>query len=33
MNSTLQGIIPPMTTAFDADGEIDENAARAQARN
>ncbi len=28
----LQGIIPPMTTAFDVDGEIDETAVRAQVR-
>ena len=30
MASQLQGIIPPMTTAFGGDGEIDEGAVRAQ---
>jgi 4-hydroxy-tetrahydrodipicolinate synthase len=28
----LKGIIPPMTTAFDVDGEIDEGAVRSQCR-
>ena len=32
MAEELSGIIPPMTTPFDADGEIDEGAIRAQAR-
>jgi 4-hydroxy-tetrahydrodipicolinate synthase len=34
MNETakLHGIIPPMTTAFNADGEIDESCVRAQVR-
>ena len=32
MAGELSGIIPPMTTPFDADGEIDEGAARAQVR-
>jgi 4-hydroxy-tetrahydrodipicolinate synthase len=32
MSSTLSGIIPPMTTPFDADGEIDQGAVRAQVR-
>jgi 4-hydroxy-tetrahydrodipicolinate synthase len=32
MSSDLHGIIPPMTTPFDADGEIDEGAMRAQTR-
>ena len=31
-NSDLQGIIPPVTTPFTADGEIDEEAFRAQIR-
>ena len=30
MGEALRGIIPPMTTAFDEDGEIDEVAVRAQ---
>ena len=32
MAQELAGIIPPMTTPFDADGAIDEGAARAQVR-
>ena len=32
MSGTLQGIVPPMTTPFDADGAIDEAAVRAQVR-
>ena len=32
MSGQLQGIIPPMTTPFDADGAIDEGAVRAQVR-
>jgi 4-hydroxy-tetrahydrodipicolinate synthase len=32
MAAELFGIIPPMTTPFDADGEIDEGAVRAQTR-
>jgi 4-hydroxy-tetrahydrodipicolinate synthase len=32
MAEELAGIIPPMTTPFDADGEIDEGAIRAQVR-
>ena len=32
LTQTLKGIIPPMTTAFNADGEIDENCVRAQVR-
>jgi 4-hydroxy-tetrahydrodipicolinate synthase len=32
MTQRLSGIIPPMTTSFDADGEIDERAVRAQVR-
>jgi 4-hydroxy-tetrahydrodipicolinate synthase len=32
MASTLHGIIPPMTTPFTADGEVDERAFRAQIR-
>jgi 4-hydroxy-tetrahydrodipicolinate synthase len=32
MAEELAGIIPPMTTPFDADGEIDEGAVRAQVR-
>jgi 4-hydroxy-tetrahydrodipicolinate synthase len=32
MAGELHGIIPPMTTPFDADGEIDEDAVRTQAR-
>ena len=32
MSQELFGIIPPMTTPFDADGEIDEMAVRAQVR-
>lgn len=32
MNPKLTGIIPPLTTPFDADGEIDERAFRAEVR-
>jgi 4-hydroxy-tetrahydrodipicolinate synthase len=32
MSGTLQGIIPPMTTPFDAAGAIDQGAVRAQVR-
>jgi 4-hydroxy-tetrahydrodipicolinate synthase len=32
MSGELHGIIPPMTTPFDADGAIDEGAVRAQVR-
>jgi 4-hydroxy-tetrahydrodipicolinate synthase len=32
MSGQLQGIIPPMTTPFDGDGAIDEEAVRAQVR-
>ncbi|MEM7025861.1 MAG: dihydrodipicolinate synthase family protein [Pseudomonadota bacterium] len=32
MVAQLHGIIPPMTTPFDADGELDEGAVRAQVR-
>ena len=32
MSSGLHGIIPPMTTPFDAEGAIDEGAVRAQVR-
>ena len=32
MAQRLFGIIPPMTTPFDGDGEIDERAVRAQVR-
>ena len=32
MTAALTGIIPPLVTPFDADGEIDEKAFRAQAR-
>jgi 4-hydroxy-tetrahydrodipicolinate synthase len=32
MQANLTGIIPPLVTPFDADGEIDEKAFRAQAR-
>lgn len=32
MTQSLQGIIPPMTTAFNAEGEIDESCVRAQVR-
>jgi len=32
MTETLFGIMPPMTTPFDADGELDEPAVRAQVR-
>ncbi|MDQ0471459.1 dihydrodipicolinate synthase family protein [Labrys wisconsinensis] len=32
MHTKLTGIIPPLTTPFDADGEIDERAFRAQVR-
>ena len=32
MAGELRGIIPPMTTPFDANGELDEGAVRAQVR-
>ena len=32
MSEALSGIIPPMTTPFDAAGELDEAAIRAQVR-
>ena len=32
MTEALFGIIPPMTTPFDADGELDQQALRAQVR-
>jgi dihydrodipicolinate synthase/N-acetylneuraminate lyase len=30
MSGTIHGIIPPMTTPFDADGAIDEGTVRTQ---